>query len=289
MTLTSGLAPGIHDIPADAYHCDPAAQPSLSASVAAILTSQSPAHARAAHPRLNPALIREEKASFDLGTAVHQVLLEGLDAIEIVEKDSWRTNAAKEQAAYAREQGRIPLLEKENERVVEMVAAARRQILEHEAAPPLLGDGTPEVTLVWDEGGFTCRARLDWLRDDYAAIDDVKTTARGGDPKVFERRTIYDHGYDVKAAFYLRGVRAVTGVDATFRWIVIETVAPFVLTVVTPGPDVLALGDDKVEHAIRRWKHCLTSDEWPGYTRRVARAEMPAWAETQWLERRDAA
>ena len=42
------------DISAEAYHADPAPEPSLSSSVAKILVNLSPAHARIAHPRLNP-------------------------------------------------------------------------------------------------------------------------------------------------------------------------------------------------------------------------------------------
>jgi len=101
-------------------------------------------------------------------------------------------------------------------------------------------DGKPEQTLVWDEDGVTCRSRIDWLRDDYSAIDDIKTTAHGADPDLFSRKTIYSYGYDVKAAFYLRGVKAVSGVDAEFRWLALETTPPYVLTVVSPGLDVIA-------------------------------------------------
>lgn len=293
LAATPGLPVGVHaNIAADRYHNDPVETPSLSASIACTLVAKSPAHARVEHPRLNPYLVREEKKAFDLGTTVHALLLEQRapeDVIHIVEKDDWRTNEAKDQAKYARSMGLIPLLDKDNEDVLTMVAAARRQIEAFDAAPPLLADGHAEATLVWQEDGVMCRARLDWLRDDCMVIDDVKTSARGADPKMFERRTIYDHGYDVKAAFYLRGVKAVTGVDAVFRWIVIETVAPFVLSVITPGADVLAVGQDKVEYAIRTWKRCLAVDEWPGYASSVVKAELPGWVEAQWLERRDAA
>lgn len=287
---TPGLPVGVHTgFPAEQYHADPAELPSLSASIACTLVQKSPAHARVEHPRLNPYLVREEKKAFDLGTTVHALLLEQRapeDVIHIVEKDDWRTNEAKDQAKYAREMGLIPLLDKDNEDVLTMVAAARRQIREFDAAPPLLADGHAEATLVWQEDGVTCRSRLDWLRDDCMAIDDVKTTSRigGANQREFERG-LYQHGYDVKAAFYLRGVKALSGVDAEFRWIVIETAAPYALSVVRPGPDVLALGADKVEYALRVWKQCVQLDEWPAYGNRIATAEMPAWAEMQWLER----
>lgn len=170
-------------VDAATYHADAVADvPTLSASIASILVSQSPAHAKAAHPKLNPYLVREEKDAFDLGTVVHQILLEGIDSVEVIEADSWRTNAAKEARAVARDAGRIPLLGKNYFDVLQMVDAAKAQIADYDAAPPLLTDGKPELTLTWEEDGVWFRCRPDWLRDDCTAIDDIKTTAHGADP-----------------------------------------------------------------------------------------------------------
>src|SRR5258708_2254328 len=47
-------APGIYDLDDDDYHQDPAPEPSLSSSIVKLLDQQTPAHAYAAHPRLNP-------------------------------------------------------------------------------------------------------------------------------------------------------------------------------------------------------------------------------------------
>lgn len=280
------LAPGIHTLDAATYHEDQVAdQPSLSASIAVELVTKSPAHAKAAHPRLNPYLVREEKAHLDLGTVVHSVLLEGIDKVEVIEADSWRTNAAKDARDLARQNGMIPLLGKDYFDVLAMLEAAKKWIAEYDATPPLLSDGLAEPTLTWEEDGIFFRSRLDWLRNDFAAVDDVKTSAHGADPDVFSRKTIYSYGYDVKAAMYLRGVKAVSGVDAEFRWIVIETTPPYVVTVVSPGADVLAHGQSKVEQAIRLWRHGIENDDWPGYTNRVCHAELPAWEDTRWLEK----
>lgn len=281
------LAPGIHPaIPSDTYHSDALTeQPSLSASIAVELVTKSPAHAKAAHPRLNPYLVREDKAHFDLGNCVHSVLLEGVDKVEVIEADSWRTNAAKEARDVARANNKIPLLGKDYFDMLAMLDAAKKQIAEYDASPPLLSDGVPEPTLTWEEDGVFFRSRLDWLRTDFAAIDDIKTSAHGADPDRFSRKTIYSYGYDMRCAMYLRGVKAVTGVDAEFRWIVIETTPPYVVTVVSPKADVLAHGQSKVEQAIRLWRRCLAEDRWPGYTDRVCYAELPAWEDTRWLEK----
>lgn len=265
-------------------------RPSLSASIAAILCAKSPAHAWVAHPRLNPDFRREHSERFDIGTAAHALLLEGEAAVELVDADDWRTNAAKEARDAARLAGRLPLLAKHWDAVVTMTEAARIQLAGMNARPPLFTDGEPEQTLVWEEpNGVLCRSRLDWLRDDRKAVDDLKTTSKSAAPEAYAR-ALFSVGGDVQAAFYLRGCRAL-GFDPQFRWVVVETSPPHALSVIVPGPDVLTLGDAKVEHAIQKWGECVDRDVWPTYTSEVCTAELPAYEEARWLEReeRDAA
>jgi hypothetical protein len=154
-----------------------------------------------------------------------------------------------------------------------------------ELVPPLFTDGKPEQTLVWEEDGIWLRSRLDWLRDDYAAIDDLKTTTRSARGAKWSRGPLFDHGCEVQAAFYRRAVFATTGYEPTFRWLVVETKPPYALQVIEPGPDVLALGEAKVEKAIAIWRRCLETDTWPAYDTAVYRAELPPWKEAEWLER----
>lgn len=281
--------PGIHAIPADEYHADNIADtPTLSATIATTLCAQTPAHAWANHPKLNPNYEREEKPHYDLGTIVHQLLLEGhTNSLVAIDADNYRTNAAKEERDAAYAAGLTPILVRELPRVQAMVDAVTDRLAGHEADPPLFSDGLAERTLVWEEaGGVVCRARLDWLRDDRAAIDDLKTTGRSADPEACSRM-LFGLGYDVRASFYLRGLAAVVGPVvagmAEFRWCFIETEPPYALSVVSPGPDVLAVGDAKVEYAINRWRECLKADVWPGYPTRVCYAELPAWEEARWL------
>lgn len=277
---------GIHSsIPAEQYHRDEVAdRPSLSASLAHVLLSASPKHAWTCHPRLNPDYVVETDAKFDLGTVVHSLLLEGMSVMDIHAFPDWRTNAAKDAAEVSRAHGRIPLLSKHAHDVTQMVGAVADQLALMDIDPVPLTDGLPEQTLVWEEAGVFCRSRVDWLHNDYSVICDVKTTSRSAHPDAFSRN-LYGLGYDTKAAFYIRGVKALTGITPTFRWIVVETTAPYALSVVSPGPDVLALADAKVDRALSIWKRCLATDEWDGYPTSVCWAELPAWAESQWLDR----
>lgn len=278
-------------ISADEYHADPCEEPSLSASIASIICSRSPLHAWAAHPKLNPDFKRHEESKFDVGTAAHALLLEGKppeQVVDVVEFDSWRTNAAKEARDAARASGRVPLLEREAEQVYAMIDAAHAQLQLHDASPTPFTAGKPEQTLVWMEpaegGAVTCRALVDWLHDDRRVIDDFKTTSASADPHRWER-TLFTIGADVQTAFYLRGIYALFGIHAELRYVVQETYPPYALSVLSLAPAALAIGKHKVETALAIWSKCLEADHWPGYAARVAYVDPPPWEEARWLER----
>lgn len=274
-------------MPRDLYHADPLSRPSLSASIAHILCARSPLHAWAAHPKLNPDWEPYEDDKFSIGTVAHAMLLEGHDIAVQIDAPDWRTNAAKEARDAARAAGRVPLLAKDWDRVQTMIAAVAEQLAGVNVNPPLLADGKPEQTLVWEEpNGVLCRARLDWLRDDHKAIDDIKTTSRSADPETFSR-TVFNIGADVQTVFYKRAVRAVTGVDPDFRFIVAESHPPYAVSVVSLAPSAIALAESKVEFALTTWARCLATGIWPGYGTQVAYAEAPGYAEAQWFERED--
>ncbi|MBZ4284016.1 hypothetical protein LAJ55_14510, partial [Streptococcus pneumoniae] len=85
-----------------------------------------------AHPRLNPEYKADDHKDYDVGSAAHALLLEGLRPFEIISAKDFRTDAAKaaRDAAYAA--GKIPLLEKQLAPIEEMIIAARRQIEDHD-------------------------------------------------------------------------------------------------------------------------------------------------------------
>lgn len=279
------MTAGIYELAASAYHEDPCDTPSLSASLIKTLLSSSPAHARAAHPRLNPNLEKKDKAVYELGTAAHALFFEGDAGVQVCHFDSWRTKDAKEAAALARSHGKIPMLPDQWDECERMCMAIYSQLQHVDADPPLFKDGKPEQTIVWEENGVWCRSRLDYLHDDASAIDDLKTTSRSANPDAWSRRALFDNGCDIQAALYRRGVYALTGTYPKWRWVVVETSAPYALSVITPSAAVLALANDKVDRALTIWADCLKRDVWPAYPPVVHEAELPAWEEARWLER----
>jgi hypothetical protein len=283
---------GIYTMAAEEYHRDPCDVPSLSASIAHVICSQSPLHAWAKHSRLNPDFKREEQAGWDIGTCAHALLLEGAAAVDVIEAPDWRSKGAQLARENARAEGRIALLAKHYDGVQAMVGAAKIQLSNLDIDPQPFTDGKPEQTLVWEEDGATCRARLDWLRDDRATIDDYKSTKGSANPEAWTR-TLYQIGADIQAAMYLRGLAAVNmdGLSLydqpEFRFIVQETYAPYALSVVSLGPAALEIANRKVEYAIRTWRECLEKGEWPGYSSQVCVADLPPWEENRWLEKEE--
>lgn len=277
------MSEGFHVLGDDVYHADQVAdEPSLTRSIIHLLCTASPLHAWTAHPKLNPAFERDHDQKFDLGTAAHEVLLGGESSVRIVEADDWRTSAAKELRDLAREEGKLPLLEKHWHGVKQMVAAAREQLADLDLHPPLFTDGASEITMVWRDRGVLCRARLDWLRTDGRAIDDLKTTSRSANPESWGR-SMFSSGYDIQACFYLRGVAALGSPASDFRFVVLENQPPYALSVISPGQDALALANEKIEWALALWEKCLRDDHWPGYPRAIRYAHPPAWSEAEWL------
>lgn len=281
----TALEPGIHDVASELYHADALCdEPTLSRSIAHKLLTRSPRHAHHAHPRLNPEAVEKTSSRLDNGTATHALLFEGIGCV-IVEADSWRTNAAKEQRAAARAEGKVALLAKDAQEVREMCDAITEQLDALDVRPRPFTDGKPERTLIWRDRGVLCRARTDWLRDDYTVLEDLKTTATSASPHEWTRRRLWEDGYDLQAAMYLRGVKTLTGVDAEWRFIVVENIPPYALSVISLDKESLALADEKLDKALDLWRRCLETGEWPGYPTRVAYAELPPWEEARWLER----
>jgi hypothetical protein len=290
-TITAPITkPGVYEIPAAQYHRDPCPEPSLSSSIAKKLCLASPAHAAYAHPRLTADAVEEEAEALDVGTAAHAILLEGVRNVVIIDAKDYRTNAAKEARDAARLAGKTPLLAARWRDVENMIAAARLQLDHHVDGAAMFTHGEPEQTLIWverlDDDPATdvwCRARLDWLRD--GAIDDYKTTSATANPETWTR-TMFSAGHDIQAAWYLRGLRAIAGLDdAIFRFAVQEMYPPYVLSVIGLGPDALLLAEKKCLYALEVWRESRARGEWIGYPRRTCYASLPMAHEAWWLER----
>ncbi len=270
--------PGVYDMKDAEYHADPCPAPSLSSSIAKILLTKTPAHAAHAHPRLNPAFEREDATKFDVGSVAHDYTLRGEREFVVVEANDWRTKAAKEARAAALAEGVQPILEPQMEEVRKMWDALSEQY----TFPP----GLPERTLVWQEDDIWLRCKIDWLPGDAKLPADEFKTTTDASPEVWEPQ-VFRMGYDVQAAFYLRGLERLGHARPAFIWIVQETSAPYLVSQAALSPAGIHMAERKVAEAISIWRRCMQSSEWPGYPKQVAVITPPAWHETKWLEREE--
>jgi hypothetical protein len=282
-----------------AYLADPVHGGSLSASIASILLERSPLHAWHASPALNPAWHRREYDSatqkrMDFGSAVHCLVLEPAKAeskIVVCPFADWRKDAAKEMRATAHEAGMIPLLQADYDDAERMARGIWKQLEKSEIGEIVMAGGTAEQVAIWQEdGGITCRARLDWLADDGSLILDLKTTGGSAQPDSWARGCLPEGG-DIQAAMYARGIGKIfPGRPAPlFVFAVFESEAPYAGSLVSLDPVYLSLAEEKVCEALDLWARCMTSGKWPGYPSRIAYAAPQSYLQTQWDERAVAA
>ena len=143
----------------------PARSRPLSASVARTLIDRSPLHAWMQHPKLGGQQEEKPAARLSLGSAAHSVILQGdWESIGFIDKDSYRTNEAKEQRDYILAAGGTPLLEKDRGTIEAMVAEFERAGIDRSGFET-------ERTLIWQDrippesDPIWCRARVDLLGD----------------------------------------------------------------------------------------------------------------------------
>lgn len=259
------------------YHADPCPEPSLSASIAGIIWHRTPLHGWMAHPKNPIGLVRTESGTFDLGSAAHAVILEGNeDKIAIIEADDWRTKAAKEARDVARTAGKIPMLPHQHAEVMAMTTAAHLAIQGSEL-DGIFSDGKPEQSVIAHDG-IWMRGRFDWLTTDRKIILDYKTVSRSANHESFLRSSVFQFGYDIQASMYLH-LNQLTGgpEDAKFVWLVQETEAPYACSLCGASPSLIESGQRKLSRVIDQWTECMLTGEWPGYGKRIAWLEAPAW------------
>lgn len=290
------MKPGIYDgMPAEEYHADPCDEPSLSSGIIKTLLFRSAKHAQVGHPRLNPDFEPKESARFDLGGAAHDAFLQGGGSIVEVNPvnfpgkrggipDGWTNDAIREERDRIRSLGKLPILTENCTHIKGMLGVAHQAIARcTDLSGITLNDGKSEQTLIWEEHGVWCRARADWLHNAHALMLDFKTTDNA-EPNAWQR-IMTNLMYHVQAAWYLRGLKALTGSDAKWAFLVQEITPPYACSFVGMPPAFLALGNVICEDAIDKWRECLNTDTWPAYSARIHWAEPPAWLSASYEER----
>ena len=279
----STMTPGVHSIPLTDYLADPCPEPSLSASIAHMLARRSPAHAYAAHPRLGGVGTAGTLDTWK-GSLLHNLVLEGGDRVHPIELDvldkngNMTTAAAKLERDAAIASGRIPCPRPKLDEAEEVAAHMRDRIRECGFE---LADFAIEQTLIWqDEQGGWRRARPDALlvADTGVVMLDLKTTTDASPDAAAGSMTEY--GYDVSHAHYTSGAATLWPEHAgriTLVYLFAEKDPPHVMTPAIPDGAMAELGERRYTRAVNRWRECLASGVWSGYSRTAVPLTPRGW------------
>ena len=275
-------APGIYDLPEDAYHADPVPDGSLSVSGAKkLLPPYCPARFR--YDQLFPP---PPTRAMELGTAAHKMVL-GIGAqIVAVDAENWTTKAAKEQRDAIRGGGGVPLLRREYTQVQDMADAIRGHRIAGKLLSPERGD--PERSIFWldDEFGIWRRSRLDHMPRagrGRPIITDYKTCDSASPEEI--PKQVARYRYDMQDDWYRAAYRAVCpGEDPAFVLVFQEKTPPYLITCVELTEDARMAGERLNRAAIERYRDCAAVDIWPGYTSGIEPISLPAWARRGYLE-----
>lgn len=266
------LKTGLHfDMP----HADYLAQHDwLSASgIKRLIPPSTPAHFKAAQGR------EEHKPAFDFGKAAHARVLGAGEDVVVVDYDDWRGKDARFLRDAAYEQGKVPILAKDNV-VIDGMAAS---LGAHPVAPLLFATGLPEVSAFWTdpETGVQCRARFDWLPETQQGrrlvVPDLKTASTAA-PTEFAKAAAR-FGYYAQQEHYRDGLMALDiDKNPAFVFVVIEKEFPYLVTVAQfAQPDDVRLARAAVDRARRVYAECVATDTWPGYPTGINDLSLPTW------------
>lgn len=273
VTPAPGLYPGVDAL---LYHqWEGASQSRLQT-----LREHTPAHLRWAmdHPK-------EPTDAMRLGAAIHTAVLEP-DLFPSLYKrgiaGDGRTKVVKEaREALQAEFPRAKILSPGDH---EMCLAVRDAVAAHPHTRNLL-DGEHECSAVWrdPETGVLSRGRFDAVARGIGALNDVKST-KDASPHRFPG-AIYQYGYHIQAAHYLRGAKAL-GIEAdTFAIVAVEKEPPFAVAVYQLAGAALYDGERELRVLLERWAECEASGQWPSYPTSVVMLDLPSWAPKQITQR----
>lgn len=211
-----------------------------------------------------------ESDSTIIGRAIHSALLEPelfAEQYEPVEKISRKKLEVVDDDAPTK------LKKKDYLKALEVANALR----EHKGVYRLLKDSEREVSAVWkdDATGIWCKARYDIFNREEHFISDLKTTT---DARAFQfSKAIYQYRYYLKAAWYVAGATALGVDDPEFIYIAAEKTPPYAVGLYALKSEVFELARLELEDLLKKYRACLTTDQWPAYPDHIEMIGLPEW------------
>lgn len=246
----------ILDLTNEAYH----ARPEISSSDVKAVALKSLLHWKNK--------VYKSSVAFDLGTAVHAMLLEPEKDLIIRGPEDRRGNKWKELKLAADIDGKTLLTEDDFDLALAMSAA----VMEHPVAKMWLQktDLVAEGSFFAEDPqtGVKIKCRPDGYIPSLHIMFDIKTT-QDASPDGFPR-DVAKYGYDLQAAFYRRVMnlhRAGEGGQMAFYFVCVEKAAPHAVCIHALTPEYIAAADLKVTETLHKIANAEAANDyttgWP--------------------------
>lgn len=290
--MTKITKPGVYDLTMDEYHSDCCAAPSISSTGLRQVLSCPAKYWLESH--YNPKRVEpEQKSHFEIGKAVHELVLERKepeDRYHVLPKGfnakqgKWAEEVEAMEAAEAAGKTIVRATEFDFTKIKDMISALKQ----HDYAWAFFENGEPEKSIIWKDKhtGIWLKTRPDWLPNEGHIIPDLKS-ASDASPEAFSR-AIDTHGYHIQLALMLEGFIAmrnagILNIDPKiFALVVQEKNAPYVVQPYQIEADTIVhYGRLELRKALNLFAHCMKTGKWPGYdwrnTQDALQIGLPRW------------
>lgn len=132
-----------------------------------------------------------------------------------------------------------------------------------------------EVSIYLEHLGVPFKARLDSILIDEGIVLDLKTTD-SAEPELFTKKVI-GLGYDFQLAAYTVAAEQAFGKPFRFLFAAVERRAPYTVAIYEADEAMQAEGRRKFDEAIRIYKECEASGNWPGKEITIGSLSYPSW------------
>lgn len=232
------------------------------------------------HPEEN------DTPSLILGRAAHKAILEPYDFDnEYIVSPKFDRRTKEGRTAYEnflkQAEGREVIDEELYQQVCDM-----REVVHKNPLCMKLINGEHEKSYFWtdERTGIKCKCRPDShgkIGDTYVCVD-YKTTA-DAETDAFMRQAI-KLNYDIQLAHYTEGLKANTGNDYIFVFIVQEVKPPYAINILQADEYFAQSGSELRNLMLDNYKECVARNEWPSYMGFSDELEIASLSVPNWLK-----
>ena len=221
------------------------------------------------------AKVYKSSPTFDIGTAVHEMVLESEKSLVLRGPETRRGNDWKKPYEQAQAEGKTLLTAGDYDLAKEMADS----LLMHPIGDRMSGDTVINEASFFatdDKTGLGLKTRPDSYWQANGIVYDIKT-CQAADPKSFAKDCL-NYGYHIQAAFYLH-VLNLAGYQADkFLFACVEKTAPYAVAVYELSEEYLAYGRFQMEAALTEIAEANASGIYDtGWSNGVNTIDLPSW------------